>query len=194
MSDEAPATKRCPWCGSEVDESDDCPQPPDYCSHEARQPKGRIILCDVDNVLSDDSWRVRFISWHKPDPHERFHGYHSAALLDSAYNLHLLARDDARVFLLTSMPEHYAYIREAWLRQYGVRYERVLYRSRNDHRSSVEVKRSMLNQLRDEGVPLRETIAAYDDRQGIVQMYIEEGLPGIHIQINDQEHLYHGHD
>jgi hypothetical protein len=152
--------------------------------------KGRIILCDVDNVLSDDNWRVQFIKWGHPDPHWRFHDYHAAAMLDSAANLHLLNHDGARVFLLTAMPEYYAHFRESWLRQYGVRYERVMYRPKDDHRNSVELKRAMVQQLRAEGIPLWECVAAYDDRQGVVRMYIEEGLPGVHIQINDQEHFY----
>lgn len=149
-----------------------------------------IILCDVDNVISDDSWRVKFIKWHQPSHHERFHDYHMAACLDSAANLHLLAHDKARVFLLTAMPEQYAHVREPWLQQYRVPYERVLYRGRNDRRSSVELKRAMVRQLRDEGIPLWECVAAYDDRRAVVEMYKEESLPGIHIQINEQEHFY----
>lgn len=31
--DEEVPTKRCPWCGTEVREEEDCPQPSTYCDH-----------------------------------------------------------------------------------------------------------------------------------------------------------------
>jgi len=147
-----------------------------------------IILCDVDNVISDDSWRVKWIAHDRVGHRARYHEYHAAALLDAAANLHLVKDPRATVFFLTAMPEEYAYLREAWLRQHGIRYERVLYRADHDRRPSVTVKRAMVETLREEGVPLRECVAAYDDQLVIVQMYNEEGLPGKHIQINQVDY------
>lgn len=144
-----------------------------------------IILCDVDNVISDDSWRVKFIAHHRVDARARYHEYHAAALLDAAANLELVKDQRATVFFLTAMPEEYAYLREAWLRNNRIRYERVLYRAANDRRPSPDVKRSMLKQLRVDGVPLREVVAAYDDQPAIVAMYNEEGLPGKLVKIHD---------
>jgi len=149
-----------------------------------------IILCDIDNVISDDLWRTKFIARHRVGARAQFQEYHMAALLDSAANLHLVADWRAKVYFLTSMPEEYAHLREAWLRQYRVRYERVLYRANYDHRPSPDVKRSMLKQLRVDGVPLREVVAAYDDREDVLAVYREEGLPAIHIQIHQQDHTH----
>lgn len=151
-----------------------------------------IILCDIDNCISEDLWRVSFIRWHLPDPDLRFRDYHQASPLDSAYNLELLRdRPKARVFFLTAMPEEYGGLRERWLQQWHVPYERVLYRPRNNHLSSVELKRGMVRQLRDEGLPLWECIAAYDDRPEIVAMYQQEGLPGVHVAIHDIDYREH---
>lgn len=149
-----------------------------------------IILCDVDNCISNDTWRSKFINWHRVGHDERFHEYHMAASLDEARNLDLIRVPKARVFFLTAMPERYAHIREAWMRQYRIDYERILYRENGDHRHSVELKRSMVRRLREEGVPLWECIAAYDDRRAVVEMFKEESLPGKHIQIHDQEHYF----
>lgn len=151
-----------------------------------------IILCDVDNVISDDNWRVPFIAWHRVGVHERFHDYHIASPLDAVVNLHLLTAGRPRVYLLTAMPEEYAPLRERWLAQNRIRYERILYRANSDHRHSVDLKRAMVRQLRDEGVPLWECVAAYDDRRPVVEMFRQEGLPGVHVQIHEQEHHYHG--
>lgn len=149
-----------------------------------------IILCDVDNCISNDSWRRWLIRWTEPRGRERYHDYHRASPRDTPANLHALRHEAARVFLLTSMPAEYAPLREAWLHRVGVQYERVLYRT-NHHDTSVELKRAMVRQLREQGVPLEECIAAYDDRLDVVAMYLKEGLPGCHLQIAEQRHAQH---
>lgn len=151
-----------------------------------------IVLCDVDNCISEDLWRVPFIRWHLPDPNLRFRDYHLAAALDSAQNLDVLRQHwNARVFFLTAMPEEYGGIRENWLQQNRINYERVLYRPRGNHQCSIELKRGMVRQLRDEGVPLWECRAAYDDRAEIVAMFQQEGLPGVQLRIHDIDYREH---
>jgi len=143
-----------------------------------------IILCDVDNVLADDGWRVSFIRWSHADVDARFHEYHVASSLDSTANLHLLDVPQAYIVLLTAMSEEYESIRTQWLIRNAVPHHRVLYRPRGDRRSAVEVKRAMITQLRDE-LNLSRCIAAYDDRQDIVDMFLSEGLPGVRVAIRE---------
>lgn len=148
-----------------------------------------IILCDIDNCISDDSWRYPMIRHDLPNGRARYDAYHCAAGADSPANLDLVRVPWARVYFLTGMPEEYRHVRERWLWRHRIRYERILYRGTDHAIGSVELKRAMVRQLRAEGLPLEHCIAAYDDRPAVVAMYVEEGLPGFHLQIRDQAHL-----
>lgn len=145
-----------------------------------------IILCDVDNVLADDSWRVGFVRHEHPDPIQCFHAYHVASALDSVANLHLVRVPGARVVLLTAMPEEYEPYRREWLTKARVPYEFILYRPRGNFDSAVEVKRAMVRLLRVQyQMDFAEVVAAYDDRRDVVEMFCEEGLPGKRVFIVD---------
>jgi len=148
-----------------------------------------IILCDIDNCISDDTWRYPLINWVAPQGRERYHNYHRAASCDAAANLHVLRVPDAKVYFLTGMPEAYAEIRVRWLLRHEVRFAGITFRANQCIENSVELKRLMLRGLRAAGVPLEDCVAAYDDRRAVVQMYCEEGLPGVHLQIQEQEHM-----
>lgn len=154
-----------------------------------------IIFCDVDNCIADDLWRQPLICWHLPQGHARYHLYHTASVLDrggwdniSRLREHIIR--GAQVYFLTAMPERYAPIRKAWLRKIGLRWTRILFRPNDCVEDSVRLKRRMVRQLRAEGVPFYEVAAAYDDRRAVVEMFREEGLPGIHMEISPQEHLH----
>lgn len=149
-----------------------------------------IILCDIDNCISNDLWRHEFINWSLPQGRQRYHSYHSAAAFDTAHNLDKLRVPGAEVIFLTAMPQEYAVIRENWLAENFIKYSRILYRQEDHHLNSIQLKRNMIHQLRKEGIKLDQCIAAYDDRRSVIQMFIEEGLPGIHLQITEQEHLH----
>jgi len=71
------------------------------------------------------------------------------------------------------------------LAERGLRYERILFRPNNDHSDSVTVKRAMLAQLVNEGYNLSDCIAAYDDRQPVVDMYCDHNLPGVLVSIDE---------
>lgn len=144
-----------------------------------------IILCDIDNVLSNDEWRRGFINPDAADPRQRYHAYHSACELDSPANFHLL-RPGARIILLTSMAQEYAEARERWLAAVKIRYELILYRRNDDHSPSVVVKRDMLLRLAALGYNLSQCIAAIDDQEEIVAMYRCNGLPGMRVAIYER--------
>lgn len=154
-----------------------------------------IIICDVDNVISDDSWRADFVRPGEADPWLRYHPYHQACCLDVAANLHLLTDPPgARVVLLTAMPEEYGGLREDWLARNRVPYSLILYRPPGDHRPSVVVKRERLLWLfEDPCWDIRDVVAAYDDRADVVEMFCELGLPGRRVAINEREPRHDKH-
>lgn len=149
-----------------------------------------IILCDIDNCISDDLWRHSLIDWAQPQGRDRYHSYHAASWRDKARNLSILRYPHAAIFFLTAMPEEYRKLREGWLAWHGIHYERMLMRTGDHHLDSIALKRNMVRQLRSEGIPMGDVVAAYDDRRAVVDMYIAERLPGIHLQIHEQEHLH----
>lgn len=146
-----------------------------------------LIICDVDNVLSDDEWRIQFIKHDEPDLDERYRDYHAASILDAARNTHLVKpRRGVRIALLTSMPERYAVEREWWLAANGIRHDIILYRPDRDHRPSPQLKLLMLARLQRLGFDLRRVLFAYDDREDVVRAYRNFGLPATRVCINER--------
>jgi hypothetical protein len=146
-----------------------------------------MILIDIDNCISNDAWRIPLIDWEASDPDQRFHAYHMASLLDAPANLHKLEGAE-EVIALTAMPERYARVRRAWLKEHAPAVGRVVMRPETDHRPSVELKRSMITYLVSQRLlRLDEVRAAYDDRPEIIAMYREEfGLPAHELRIHEE--------
>lgn len=133
------------------------------------------IIVDLDNCIADDAWRIPRIDWKQQSPFDRYHNYHLLAGFDACANDDILvgARNNVdRVIVFTARPVAYRAITEEWLRRKRVPYEHLVMRNNNDHRPSLELKRTMLHWLPElYGVPWRCIVAAYDDRQDIVEMY-----------------------
>ncbi len=152
----------------------------------------KVVIFDIDNCLSDDSWRIRLINWQEPDLQLRYHAYHCGLVLDKPANLHVLEQwAECRIALLTACPVRYRALREAWLREHGVRFDWLLMRNNNDHRKSVAVKRTQYLWLTSgeyDGVTSADVIAAYDDREDVLDMYRFVGVPHVHLlKIHDTD-------
>lgn len=136
----------------------------------------KTILLDIDNCISDDGWRIPLIDWSNPDPFMRYHEYQIRSPQDLPGNTDLFLGHKGRIFLLTSRPLSYRPVTLLWLHAVGVPFEAILMRNNNDHRSSVDVKRSQLLSLPEYGVEMKDIVCAYDDRPEICAMYREHGL------------------
>lgn len=131
-----------------------------------------MIICDVDNVLADDAWRLPYIRYDIDDLFTRYDYYHKLSLYDTAHNQHLVAvKED--VILLTSMPCIYRPIRERWLRLHGIGYRYLLMRPYDNHEHAVDCKRGLLEKLFEIWPRPYMVSAAYDDRPDVVEMYHE---------------------
>lgn len=132
-----------------------------------------IVLWDLDNCLSDDSWRLRFIDWHEDNPGERYAKYHALILGDEPGNLDVwerwLALNTEPVFV-TGRPDTARYSTLHWIASHlGIQRPRLLMRNRNDHRPGERVKRDLL--LNEPDLRTPRVVAAYDDHPPIVEMY-----------------------
>lgn len=146
------------------------------------------IICDIDNCLADDAWRIPRINWHKHGD-ERYEDYHSLGGFDQAvrssnFSVLPLWSGDKIVFM-TARPALYHALTTHWLLAIaGVSPGFSLLMRPNGHRgSSPEVKQMQLGWLLDEnncyGVAKHDIVMAYDDHQGVVDVYRANGIPAV---------------
>jgi hypothetical protein len=147
------------------------------------------VIVDLDNCISDDSWRIPHINWQKSNPLERYHDYHSLAAFDRIGNEDIIFSARAgvdQVVIFTARPVMYRAATEEWLRRNNVPFKYLIMRNNNDHRPSLELKRSMLHWLPElYDVPWHSIVGAYDDRPDVVEMYRKHHMPGYLRSIHD---------
>jgi hypothetical protein len=147
------------------------------------------VIVDLDNCISDDSWRIPHINWQKSNPLDRYHDYHSLAAFDRIGNEDIIFSARAgvdQVVIFTARPVMYRAATEEWLRRNNVPFKYLIMRNNNDHRPSLELKRSMLHWLPElYDVPWHSIVGAYDDRPDVVEMYRKHHMPGYLRSIHD---------
>lgn len=147
------------------------------------------VIVDLDNCISDDSWRIPHINWQKSNPLERYHDYHSLAAFDQIGNEDIIFSARAgvdQVVIFTARPVMYRAATEEWLRRNNVPFKYLIMRNNNDHRPSLDLKRSMLHWLPElYDVPWHSIVGAYDDRPDVVEMYRKHHMPGYLRSIHD---------
>lgn len=77
-----------------------------------------------------------------------------------------------KMLIVTGRPETYRKITEQWLIWNRIEYDNLYMRSENDCRSDVDVKREILQKIREQ----YDVSFVFDDRRSVVQMWREEGL------------------
>ncbi len=149
----------------------------------------KYVIFDLDNCLSDDSWRIDKIDWSHFAPDKRYAAYHDNCLGDAAANVEVLKfmTQQARPVFFTARP---ASVREKtlqWIqRELQAKTPWLFMRGNDDHRPSVDLKRIMLKEFIEMGVPKEDIVAAYDDHLGVLEMYREEGIAAFHLAIHDR--------
>ncbi len=137
------------------------------------------IILDLDNCIADDAWRIPRINWQKSVQNGRYDDYHSLSGFDEIGNTDLLATPH-KIVIFTARPVQYHALTVEWLRRRGVDWKALIMRNNNDHRPSVELKRQQLKWLIDlYDVEKGSIMGAFDDREDVVKMYIEEGIPAV---------------
>lgn len=136
-------------------------------------------ILDLDNCISDDGWRIKNIWWQHGNP-LRYQEYHTLAAYDSFRNAHLVrdaAQQRERIIVMTGRPAMFRASTVEWLRRNGIGFEHILMRNDDDHRPSVDVKKTQLDWLHGlYSVKVSEITSAYDDRPEICDMYMDNGI------------------
>lgn len=144
----------------------------------------RRTIFDLDNCISADAWRTHHINYALP-AEDRWDKYHSLCDLDPPANKTLVKCAAGPVFF-TARPE---WVREktvAWIsNHFGINDPLVFMRAESDHRSSPELKLSMLHELLTNH-DCDEIVVAYDDRQDVIDMYRHNDVTAAQLQIAPQ--------
>lgn len=145
-----------------------------------------MILVDLDNCLSDDSWRIPLVKWEHDNLFLRYHPYHMAIPGDNVANGHMVTTTE-RVVITTSRPVQYKWLTRMWLDYHKINYAALLMREREDGElTSPEVKRKAVQTIR-RVQPGTIITMAYDDRPDVIAMYQQEGIPAQHVAIHTYE-------
>lgn len=144
----------------------------------------RYTILDLDNTICNDEHRIKHIQWHHQDPFKRYHNYHLLAGFDAPGNVQLFRGRDS-IIVLTARPIFYRPITEEWLKRNGVNYDVLVMRNDNDHTHSRDLKRKQLNWLPHlYDIALSDIQHAYDDREDVIEMYKEHGVPATRVFIH----------
>lgn len=151
-----------------------------------------MIVLDIDNCISDDSWRVRYILKNEHVPFKKFHKYHSLCAFDISYPFteycnHL--ENNESIAIITARPELYKHLTEHWLYINGWEYDYLIMRPDGNHFPSASFKmRAILNLMATEQ---EDITMCYDDREDVLDVYEKLGLATTRLSIN--EHIYSGY-
>lgn len=133
-----------------------------------------IIIFDLDGTLANINHRLVHI-FQKPKNWEKFN---SNIHLDEpkhqiiALNYRFEYAGDT-IIICSGRRDECQNETIEWLNKHEIAYHELLMRQVNDHRSDVEVKRDMLNYIRNK---YGEPDIAIDDRQRVVDFWRSEGI------------------
>ena len=154
----------------------------------------KYVILDLDNVISDDAWRIPRIKQDEPDLFKKYHDYHLLAGFDNFKNQHLVNIIESRghkIIISTGRSEHYRAITEKWLDVYCICPVKIYMRPEEDTRSSSEIKMAHYTKLILTSVSRHDIACVYDDNPNVITMYKLLGIPTQPISINDFK-LYKG--
>lgn len=165
-----------------------------------------ISLWDLDNCTSDDKWRTDKIDWHL-DGNARYDRYDAEMGKDKPAHI-----SEWRIITQLSTPIFITGRREKWrkitrdficsnlpmLRHGKLVWQSdplVMHRPDDNNMRPAELKEMLLMQLvQEHNIPLHMILAAFDDVQSIVDMYLSHGIPAAVLRIHDPKLTYEAKD
>jgi len=143
------------------------------------------IIIDLDNIISDDSWRLKNIDWTKSDNLARYNDYNLLSGFDMAGNEWLFQNNDYEIVVLSSRPEFYAPITVQWLKSIDIEPIFLIMRETGDNSPPAKLKQKQLqsfyNVMR---ATADDVVGVYESDQQTIDMYIENGLKAYSVSIH----------
>jgi phosphoglycolate phosphatase-like HAD superfamily hydrolase len=138
----------------------------------------RAVVVDIDGVLSDASSRQHYIESPRQDWRAFFEACGEDPVIEEVQTLLSLLDRDLQIVLLTARPHRIAYLTEAWLRHYEIRWDLLITRPWGDYDVARDFKQGTVWELRAAGFEL--ALAFEDDRRN-VEMFRAEGIPCLYV-------------
>jgi hypothetical protein len=139
-------------------------------------------IIDLDNCISDDYWRLRFINEFAENNWFKYKSYHEYCHLDTYKNWKAIDEFTERgraLIVFTARPKAVEAKTLHWLRARRIDAQFLYMRSNDDERPSCEVKRDFLHHLRENSN--FDPLSAIDDHEDILSMYRQEGIPDVRL-------------
>ena len=159
-------------------------------AQKANDAAADYAIFDLDNCIADDAWRMPFINWSPGlTPDERYSGYHNMCYGDEPRNkdvVQVMQDHGVKLVFFTARSVAVRKQTQQWLQKhFGIVDPTLIMRAVSDFVPSVILKAQMLERFRSELRPNDRIIAAFDDRQDIVDMYISHGIPATLLKVHD---------
>lgn len=132
-----------------------------------------VFVFDIDGTIADNSVRARHL---KKEPKD-WDAYKAESMGDKAIgHMRELMSDipSDRVVFCTGRSEYEREATTTWLLMNDFPVGNLYMRKEGDHRPDHIIKRELLDQIRADGF---EPIMVFDDRNSVVKMWREAGVP-----------------
>lgn len=148
------------------------------------------LVCDVDGTLAEVSDRRDQMLRHMPDGVDGNETKWDVFWKDADQDTMIMStwyavtgvREATKreskgympLIIVTARSERYRGMTETWLKKWKVPYDKVIMRQNADRRPDYVIKREILYELRFEQL---EPYMVWDDRDSVVEMWREHGIP-----------------
>lgn len=134
----------------------------------------KAVIFDIDGTIANNDERQKILKDNVHDWQNFFNEMGNDTVnkaISEIYNI-IKKTKKYKMLIVTGRPETYRKITEQWLIWNRVEYDNLYMRSENDCRSDVDVKREILQKIREQ----YDVSFVFDDRTSVVKMWREEGL------------------
>ena len=134
----------------------------------------KAVIFDIDGTLANNDERQKILKDNVHNWQNFFNEMGNDTVNKAISEIYDIIKKTKKYKMLiaTGRPETYRKITEQWLIWNRIEYDNLYMRSENDCRSDVDVKREILQKIREQ----YDVSFVFDDRRSVVQMWREEGL------------------
>ena len=143
----------------------------------------RAVIFDIDGTLADNSIRQKILMDNSRDWHTFFKNMGDDAPVPAVLEIYqvLQKTNTYKMLIVSGRPDNYRKLTEQWLVWNNIIFDELYMRSAKDQRSDVDVKRDILQHLREK----YDIAFVFDDRSAVVEMWRNEGITCFQCQDNN---------
>lgn len=148
------------------------------------------IIVDIDGTIADCNHRLHYIKG-KSSKEKNFPAFEAGIPHDTPIEEMISIVSELQkqftILILTGRGEQSRDVTEKWLADHGIVYEKLYMRPNKDYRPDFEMKKVLLEQIREDGFDPK---VAFEDRAKNREMFINNGVFVIDVnQGNEREEL-----